>query len=308
MPNTISGVQVVGLVQDWRGSPAIDGASSGFRRYLEVDTNDDIKAELTGSVHKEELPGLGSAWSNDFPHLLLVRIEVKRTADDPVAPRQFDCYYESRFINTQGMVNNGAGTIDYTKLETSFESSSEIITLDPAGPTSGYKPYTWAKANYTVVQSVYFITSITTIKVIRMIKDILAFENTSKGLQGRVNNAAMWNGVFQPGIILYNGYTSTPFVDGNEMQKWRTELTFTARRVTGGAGDIGPGPQGAAEMDGWNYCLNENRTQDTDPVWDRPFTKKGTSFIYLYAAGTMDPLFYAGAEISGNPAIKNMLT
>jgi len=295
----IAGLMVVKQVEEWRGSPGLDGTSSGFRRFIEISGTDVISPYAMGTVPVptiEPLPSPGMAWNADFSHLLLVRIEVKRAGGDNNAPRQFDCYYESRWINTQALVDAGVA-YNYQDLEISTESNAEVVTLMP-NTTVGELAYRWNGADGTwpdVTQATYYMVMNTAIKIKRNVLSITAFDFESTFALGKVNNITFYGPMWPAGTVLYNGYTSTPFVDANNVQKWTVDLSFTARIVTGSTvGSPPPMPPGVTsfqdELDGWNFVLNEKRGAATWPVWDRPFTVNDSDdavFLYDYADFTM---------------------
>ena len=301
----IAGLMVVKQTEEWRGSPGLDGTSSGFRRFIEISGTDVISPYAMGTVPVptiEPLPSPGMAWNVDFSHLLLVRIEVKRAGGDNNAPRQFDCYYENRWINTQGLEDAGIA-YDYMDLEISTESNAEVVTLMP-NTTVGELAYRWQKADGAwpdVTQATYYMVQNTSIKIKRNILSLTNFEAVSKEIQGHVNLMTFY-GLWAQGTVLYNGYTSSPFVDANNVQKWMIELSFTARIVTHETvPPVAPLPPGVGSLqddaDGWCYVLNEKRGAKTWPVWDRPFTvDEDGDAVYLYKPYDFDLLFETSKE------------
>ena len=271
-------IQVFPLVKEWKFTIDETGAS-GQRVYMDA-------AAYPGEA-TVELPSIGDSWDGNYANCRVNKIDVQYFDDNDICPQKFTCYYQTIFIDTQAMENDGEPRPSEDDLVIAMETSGELISIDPTSgdTTLGYK---WEDDDEPVTQPLFKTVSTTTLKVQRMIvgtSGLTDLLNATWDCVGKVNNAP-WFGT-DSGTLLYTGFTSTPWVSETDTKKWKCELTFVIRTVT----DV-PG------FDGWNYVLRETRKAGTDPWWQRPYRQVSgmAAQIYLYDNADFGPLFSAGEE------------
>ena len=283
----ISGLMVYPLMQDWHFEFNETG-SSGIRVYMEQ-----LSSSEPGTP--EELPGIGDSWdgpTDAYKDCRVQRIKVEYIQNyyetqGNRCSRKFTCFYETSYIDTQADQNDGIEQPTDTDLTIAVETSGELISIDPSAtnPSHGYK---WYSDDTAVTQPIYKTINTTTLKIQRMIRDVDfgAWLDTSDAALGKINDAICLS--FQKDTLMYTGFTASPWRSETNTPKWRCELTFVGREVTG---------KTTAGDDGWNFVLRETRTKDADPLWDEPYIVDDTGTkVQLYSETSFDNLFTVGLE------------
>jgi len=283
---TITGTKVMAMTSEWKFLIERDGCT-GLRKY-----QDDYQDLGVGVV---ELPSIGDAWSTSWPNCRVERIEIAYLGDNDLCPQIYTVHYKTIKIDTQALLNDKEPTPAPDDLVISLETSSEFISVQPAKDSNGIMTDTgfkWDVDGEKIEQPIYLVVNLTTVKVQREIVDLNDLINASWLCIGKINSTTCLGA--EPGTLLYTGFsTPQPVRSETETIKWRTDLVFVHRMVTGI--DYDPSTP-TVYKDGWNFILRENRKLSTDPWWQTPIRYVGATAYYLYDSTTFDTLFTAGAE------------
>jgi hypothetical protein len=276
----IKDLYVYPLVREWKFEITEQGCT-GLRKYIDEDP--------AGAVSAVELPSIGDPWSTQWPNCRVVRIDINYLGDNDECPQVYTCTYETIFIDTQALENDKQPRPDGNQLVIGLETSAELISVDPPEDTSSTTGFVWDFDGKKVKQPIYFTVNTTTLKMQRMVVDLNLLINASWACIGKINKAAFLGA--EAGTVLYTGFTSSPLRSETDKIKWKCELTFVHRTVTG---VVGP------DLDGWNYIIREERENVADPWWQKPKRLTGATANYLYESiDFLDPandLTRAGEE------------
>jgi len=281
MPSiVISGLMVYPLMQEWRFDINETG-SSGVRVYQE---------QLSGSEegHPENLPGIGDCWDETaYPNCRVKDIRVEYLANyyessSVRCPRKFTLNYETQFVDTQAMINEGTatpGNLTPSQLQIGIENNSEFITIEPPEGNSavGFK---WFTDDTACTQPILLVVNLRTIRIQQMVLDKALFQYAAISCMGKINDEQFkvdGNNYCEPGTVLFTGYNSTPWRSETDQAKWRVEMTFVHRVVTGILGGTA-----LDNKDGWNFVVREKRASVNDAWWQKPYRLDGTTKKYLY--------------------------
>jgi hypothetical protein len=290
MAITIPGTYVYPMVKEWKFEITEQGCT-GLRKYIDEDPS-----YVTAPV---QLPSIGDPWDDSWPNCRVARIEIEYLGDNDNCPQIYTCHYETIFIDTQALENDGKTRPIGDELVIGLETSSELISVNPPTDTTSTTGFTWELDGDKVTQPIYFTVNTTTVKMQRMVVDLNALINASWACIGKINNDVFLGA--SAGTLLYTGFTSTPLRSETDRIKWKCELTFVHRTVTGDETPF---------MDGWNYIIREERANVADAWWQKPKRLTGSTVNYLYeSAGFNDPandLTTAGQE-EKDPITSGML-
>jgi hypothetical protein len=250
------------LVKEWTFEITEQGCT-GLRKYIDEDP--------AGAVSAVELPSIGDPYSAAWPNCRLARISINYLGDNDECPQVYTCHYETIFIDTQALENDGKDRPTENDLVISLETSSELISADPPKDDTSTTGFVWDYDGEKVNQPIYFTVNTTTVKVQRMVVDLNELINASWECIGKINSTPFLGAM--EGTLLYTGFTSNPIRSETEKIKWKCELGFVHRTVTG---------SDTPNEDGWNYILREERKDAADPWWQKPKRLTGTVTNYLY--------------------------
>jgi len=229
-------VQVYELVEQWRFSISASSVS-GTRVYLDSD------ASLGTS--RVALPNIGDVWDLDYGNVTLKTIDVTYLNDNDNCGRKYVCNYDGLPYTQTSIVQSSD---DFPR---SVDVSGEFITWEPKGNI-----FQWGSDDSVTKQAVFKHVATATFRIARVVKD---FDDYMHDVAGKVNrvNAANFLG-FPAGTVLFIGANMTEFNNRVGFKRWRADLNFVFRTVTG---DLRDG------YDGWNYFLR-NDTGKFDSIYN----------------------------------------
>lgn len=260
---TLTATQNTGyaLVEQWKFSMSKSGLS-GTRVYLDTDS-------VLPNSTKESIPKLGDSWSDDYLDLICSNVDVTYLNDSDQCGKKVVCTF-SGLTTPQDKdpvsEDDSPKYVDVNGEFISFEPKDDAIYWEDGGATDFVK------------QPLYFSVGRATIRLFRVIKTFDEYMRIVFTEVNKVNNSDFLG--FPAGMVLFTGADATEFRDRIGRKRWNVELSCAVRSVTGVF---------AADMDGWNYVLNEKTA-----LWDRPLkvaddsaTYESTNFDTIF---TGDPL------------------
>lgn len=311
-------IDVVELTADWKFEISKTGIT-GFRRF--ISSTAFSGSTLTHDIVK--LPTVGDTWDSTFDNVYLQRIEVKYIENAPKLIgsiweyKIYDCYYESNPVaDIQNEINemgSSGGTFipNVDALLTNIETGGQFIQVEltDADADAG-KGYKWKSDDEPTKQAVNFVVNTSNFKIQR---DVTTWSTSgspgwqeflavSKTIAGKVNSVQfLW---CDPGTLLYHGASLQSYVSESGSIKFRIDMSFEYRSVTGVACTSAPTQD--SESDGWNFVVREKRASTTANLWDRPYMMIGAVRHYLYGAASFQDLLMAGQEVPDIPALSSV--
>ena len=259
------------LVGGWKFEINADGAT-GTRVYLHTD-------EVLPNSTLVNIPKIGDSWDEDWPDVVVKSIDVG--------------YYESELCGQKITVNYGPRTISF---EIQGQSADDLLkNVDVAGEALAVKSqnqvFRWegdTSDNKYVKQDLYLTIAKGSIRMFRIIK---SFNSYMRTVFERVNTVNQDNILGFPSEMLrFNGVSCQEFRDRSGFKRWRVELVFEIRSVTGNF---------TAGKDGWNYVFRETTGQ-----WQK--VKNESTDEGLYKLADWDELF-AGDPLGDNEDLFNAI-
>ena len=235
-------VQVYELTQQWRFTVSANSIS-GTRIYL--GTNASLSTELV------DLPNIGDEWSDDYPNVTLKTIDVTYINDNDNCGKRYVCSYDGTPYEQTAVIQ------DSDEFPRNVSVSGEFIVWEPKDNI-----FKWGSDLTVADQVVFKHVATATFRIVRVVKDFDDYMYDVAKLLNKVNGDTFLG--FPAGTVLFNGANMTEFRNRVGSRRWRAELTFTFRTVTG---DFGIPDEGQAPRDGWNYFMR-NDTGKFDSIFN----------------------------------------
>ena len=262
-----------------------------------------VDASVRPDLSSEDLPAIGSGWSDDYSGCRLRNIRVTYIQDNDNCGRRFECVYDTQSNDDSNALTNqsGAGvTNDVTKLACQVDAGSDSVTWEPweepsasRFPTGTKFTHKWTAApgaGQDVKQLVFKRTITGQFSVERIIKDSKFRDWLEKSWSktGKLNDAEFFQ--FPAGTLLYTGCqmakTWTQFGTSTK-REWKGNLIFIYKSVTGSP---------TAGLDGWNWILREDTGE-----WNKPQMKTvpaGQSGFLYESADFSELLTFGGWDVT----------
>lgn len=252
-------IDVYALVQQW--SMTISAESiEGTRVYME-----DVGQSMPDGSSKTTLPKLGDSWDSDYLNLTLKTITVTYILDNDNCPRKFVCNY------------NG---VPFTQMAEPLSADDLPKNIEIGGEFNSWEPklntWKWASDDAPINKQVLNRRiALLTIRITRVIRDFDTYTELCSILINHVNDVELLG--FPTETLLFNGANLYEFRNRAGQKRWKVDLQFVARFVTGNPA-----------ADGWNYQL-----RDTDGSWDKAINVATGHSTYLSAS--LESLFETDA-------------
>lgn len=255
------------LISEWQITIGGTG-SSGTRKYLETTET------LSGT--KEAVPNIGQVWDGDHP-ITVSSIKMTYLNDNDNCGKLYTVNYDSNSSFNQQF------EVAADELPVSVDIGGELIAVEPFRTINDVKTYYWkfVSDEKDVEQPLYKRTAVASIKFTRIVSDAEAYVNTCMDYVGKVNQDTFFGfGIEQ---VMFEGCSTYQFLNSKGQKRWKAELTFTVRKVTGEGSE-----------DGWNYVLRPDGLGE-GAGWDKPVIKTGVNANKsLYEDADFDALLNEG--------------
>jgi len=252
-------VEAYTMVRDWELEIANSGGMTGVRSYIEASG----MASVTGAT-KTVVPKIGDAWSTVYSSLTCKRIRIKYLTDNDNCPRTFVCYYDD-------IQNIQLGeTVGKDDLPRTITTTGELVSWEPSN-----NKWQWLSDNKECQQPLFRFCCTQEIIVTRTIKDMDKFNGYVWDCINHTNDTEIWG--FPQGSVLFEGADFTEFRNRGGNKRWKVDLKFLARKVSGSIA------VGSADW-GWNTTMRDDTGE-----WDTG--NLAATGEKLYSTKVFDNLF-----------------
>lgn len=229
MPLPDSGVpiQVYELTEGWSFSVGTEG-TQGTRVYLESTLMDP-------SLTTVDLPQIGDSFDSTYTSCKLKSIQVTLVNNSSSCGKKYTCNYDGKPYSEQVQL----GEADLPK---SVDIGGELLSFVIKSP--GCK---WNSDGKQVEQPIYKRETLVVYRMSRKISDFDDFMDAVKANVNKINDDTFFD--CKKHMLLFNGATLQEYFDNYGVKRWKADLQWTYRSVTGDS---------TAGKDGWRYVLRED--------------------------------------------------